>query len=195
MPIDFEVTDRIAKMVINRPEARTRRHSSAAAILAAAAALACSVACSADAPLVIQSQGARPFGGTVVGDPSVASIHCDHGYVEWQVPRSPRRVPLLMVHASSTKTWDTTFDGREGFRNIFLRRGFPVYLTDLPRTGRAGQACKGTEYTPRVNNDQASLTAWRIGIWLPGKPAPEFYPGVQFPVKNTNALNEFYRIQ
>jgi hypothetical protein len=195
MPIDFEVTDRIAKIVINRPEARTRRHSSAAAILAAAAALACSVAWSADAPLVIQSQGARPFGGTVVGDPSVASIHCDHGYVEWQVPRSPRKIPLLMVHASSTKTWDTTFDGREGFRNIFLRRGFPVYLTDLPRTGRAGQACKGTEYTPRVNNDQASLTAWRIGIWLPGRPAPEFYPGVQFPVKNANALNEFYRIQ
>ena len=149
----------------------------------------------ADAPLVIRDQGARPFGGTRAGDPAKASISCDHGYVEWQVPRNARKYPLLMVHASSTKTWDTTFDGREGFRNIFLRRGYGVYLTDLPRTGRAGQACVSTTYEPRVNNDQASLTAWRIGIWLPGKAAPDFYPGVQFPVRNQRALDEFFRIQ
>ena len=60
---------------------------------------------------------------------------------------------MVMVHASSTKTWDTTFDGREGFRNIFLRRGFSVYLTDLPRTGRAGQGCAPTSYTPQPNHD------------------------------------------
>ena len=92
----------------------------------------------AQSAVVIRSQGARPFGGKVVGDAANGSIHCDHGYVEWQVPENPRRTPLVMVHASSTKTWDTTFDGREGFRHIFLRRGFPVYLTDLPRTGRGG---------------------------------------------------------
>jgi hypothetical protein len=149
----------------------------------------------ANAPLVIRDQGARPFGGTQVGDPAKASISCDHGYVEWQIPRNARKYPLLMVHASSTKTWDTTFDGREGFRNIFLRRGYAVYLTDLPRTGRAGQACVSTTYEPRVNNDQASLTAWRIGIWLPGKAEPDFYPGVQFPVRNKRALDEFFRIQ
>jgi len=168
--------------------------------LATAAALVALCAVStmdalAAAPLVIKEQGARPFAGTQIGDPAKASISCDHGYVEWQIPQRPRKLPILMVHASSTKTWDTTFDGREGFRNIFLRRGFAVYLTDLPRTGRAGQACKSTTYVPRVNNDQASLTTWRIGLWLPGMSAPDFYPGVQFAVNNKKALDEFFRIQ
>jgi hypothetical protein len=145
--------------------------------------------------LVIREQGGRPFGGKVAGQPASGSIHCDHGYVEWQIPRNERRFPMLMVHASSTKTWDTTFDGREGFRNIFLRRGFPVYLTDLPRTGRAGQGCAPTAYTPRPDNDQASFTTWRLGLWLPGDPNPSFYPGVQFPAETPSALDEFFRIQ
>ena len=144
--------------------------------------------------VTIREQGARPFGGTVTGDPAAGSLHCDHGYVEWQIPEKPRRVPLLMVHASSTKTWDTTFDGREGFRHIFLRRGFPVYLTDLPRTGRAGQGCAPTSYTPQPNHDQVWFTNWRLGLWLPGHPTPDFYPGVQFP-QTARALNEFFRIQ
>ena len=158
------------------------------------ALLALAVADARAAQLVIREQGGRPFGGKVVGEPASGSIHCDHGYVEWQIPRNERRFPMLMVHASSTKTWDTTFDGREGFRNIFLRRGFPVYMTDLPRTGRAGQGCAPTAYTPRPDNDQASFTTWRLGLWLPGDPTPDFYPGVQFPT-STPALDEFFRIQ
>jgi len=142
----------------------------------------------------IREQGARPFGGRVAGNPANGSLHCDHGYVEWQIPEQPRRLPLVMVHASSTKTWDTTFDGREGFRHIFLRRGFPVYLTDLPRTGRAGQGCAPTSYVPQPNHDQAWFTNWRLGLWLPGDPTPDFYPGVQFP-QTERALNEFFRIQ
>lgn len=145
--------------------------------------------------LVIRDQGGRPFGGTVVGDPATGSIHCDHGYVEWQIPRNERRFPIVMVHASSTKTWDTTFDGRQGFRHIFLGRGFPVYITDLPRTGRAGQGCAPTAYMPRPDNDQASFTTWRLGLWLPGDPTPDFYPGVQFPTNKPSALDEFFRIQ
>ena len=148
----------------------------------------------AQSAIAIRDQGARPFGGTVVGDAAKGSLHCDHGYVEWQIPQNPRRVPLVMVHASSTKTWDTTFDGREGFRNIFLRRGFPVYLTDLPRTGRAGQGCGPTSYAPQSNHDQVWFTNWRLGLWLPGDPTPDFYPGVQFP-QTPRALNEFFRIQ
>ena len=144
--------------------------------------------------LAITEQGGRPFGGRVMGESTTGSLHCDHGYVEWQIPASPRRTPIVMVHASSTKTWDTTFDGRDGFRNIFLRRGYRVYITDLPRTGRAGQGCATTTYTPRTDNDQASFTMWRLGLWLPGTAEPQFYPGVQFP-RTREALNEFLRIQ
>jgi hypothetical protein len=156
--------------------------------------LVASTTAMAQSALAIRDQGARPFGGKVMGDAAQGSLHCDHGYVEWQIPDNPRRLPLVMVHASSTKTWDTTFDGREGFRNIFLRRGFPVYLTDLPRTGRAGQGCAPTSYVPQPNHDQVWFTNWRLGIWLPGDPTPDFYPGVQFP-QTPRALNEFFRIQ
>ena len=144
--------------------------------------------------LTITEQGGRPFGGRVMGEAATGSLHCDHGYVEWQIPANPRRTPIVMVHASSTKTWDTTFDGRDGFRNIFLRRGYRVYMTDLPRTGRAGQGCATATYTPRLDNDQASFTTWRLGLWLPGTVEPQFYPGVQFP-RTREALNEFLRIQ
>lgn len=146
-------------------------------------------------PIAIADQGGRPFGGIVDGNATEGSIHCDHGYVEYQIPVDARATPLLMVHASSTKTWDTTFDGREGFRNIFLRRGYPVYMTDLPRTGRAGQGCRPTSYEPRPDNDQASFTTWRLGLWLPGQEKPEFYPETQFPKENAEALDEFFRIQ
>jgi hypothetical protein len=85
--------------------------------LATAAALVALCAVStmdalAAAPLVIKEQGARPFAGTQIGDPAKASISCDHGYVEWQIPQRPRKLPILMVHASSTKTWDTTTAGK-----------------------------------------------------------------------------------
>ena len=143
--------------------------------------------------LAIRQQGGRPFGGKVVGDPGRGSLHWNHGYVESarRIPQNARALPMVMVSTDSSKTWDTTFDGREGFRNIFLRRGFPVYLTDLPRTGRAGQGCASTTYTPRADNDQASFTTWRLGLWLPDDPTPDFYPGVQFPANVPAALNEF----
>jgi hypothetical protein len=143
--------------------------------------------------LVIKEQGNRPFGGTVIGDPADASLHCDHGYVNWQIPPHPRKLPLLMVHASSKKTWETTFDGREGFRDIFLRRGFSTYITDLPRTGQAGQGCGPTSYEPELG-DQSRFNSWRLGLWLPGDPTPNFYPGVQFP-DDPDALDEFFRVQ
>ena len=54
-------------------------------------ALTASGAWAADAPLALASQGARPFAGTVLVTPDQGSIHCDHGYVEWQIPSTRRR--------------------------------------------------------------------------------------------------------
>jgi hypothetical protein len=148
-------------------------------------------------PLVIASQGNRPFGGVVVGDPRSRAFACDHGYVDWQIPPEPREYPMLFVHASSKKTWASTFDGnREGFIPIFLRRGYATYSTDLPRTGQAGQGCASSRYEPNEQwSIQTSVTSWRYGRWLPGEAAPTFYPGVQFPTDDPRALDEFYRVQ
>jgi hypothetical protein len=146
--------------------------------------------------LVIAEQGNRPFGGTLIGDPRTGSLACDHGYVSWQIPPDARRLPLLFVHASSRKTWETTFDqSRDGFIPIFLRRGFATYTTDLPRTGQAGQGCAPSSYEPEIGWVQDSFNFWRLGLWLPGEAAPTFYPGVQFPTDDPEALDEFLRIQ
>jgi hypothetical protein len=145
-------------------------------------------------PVVLKEMGARPFEGKRIGRPD-SSLACDHGYVEWFIPFNARKLPMLMVHASSTKTWQTTFDGRDGFQPIFLRRGWAVYMTDLPRTGRAGQGCAATTYEPAIGHDQSSFNSWRLGLWLPGDPTPNFYRGVQFPSHDRAALDEFLRIQ
>ncbi|HEY5623916.1 MAG TPA: alpha/beta fold hydrolase [Gammaproteobacteria bacterium] len=147
--------------------------------------------------LVIASQGNRPFGGVTLGDPAGREFACDHGYVSWQIPPNPREIPLLFVHASSRKTWESTFDGdREGFIPLFLRRGWATYTTDLPRTGQAGQGCAPILYQPEEQwSNQTSFTSWRYGTWLPGETEPTFYPGVQFPTDDLQALNSFFRIQ
>ena len=99
-------------------------------------------------PLVIKDQGGHSFGGTILGDFETASVHCDHGYVEYQIPVNPRQLSMLMVHSASTQTWEKTFAGDEGYKNIFLRRDFSVYITDAPRVGRGGWGCRSGPTRP-----------------------------------------------
>ena len=51
---------------------------------------------------------------------------CDHGFAEWFIPRGARRHPMVLVHGSSTRTYQTTFDGQPGFQSIFLADKYPV---------------------------------------------------------------------
>ncbi len=104
-------------------------------------------------PLVIETQGSFTVGGTKISEPrnfdlanplkpDGQTFHGDHAYVFYQVPAKARKLPLIFLHGAgqSKKTWETTPDGREGFQNIFLRKGFGVYLLDQPRRGEAGKA-------------------------------------------------------
>lgn len=150
------------------------------------------------ATLVIQEQGSFTAGGTVTrseGDFDVLNhwtsggqaLHGDHASVIYQVPENARNLPLVFLHGAgqSSKSWETTADGRDGFQNIFLRRGFGVYLVDQPRRGTAGQ----TTVTEEINttpSDQTWFTQFRIGLW------PDFYEGVQFP-QDEESLNQFFR--
>jgi pimeloyl-ACP methyl ester carboxylesterase len=155
--------------------------------------------------LVIQEQGSFAIGGTVVKSPGNfdpinhgafnpanqasegQTLHGDHAYVFYQVPKNPRKLPLVFWHGygQSAITWETTADGREGFQNIFLRRQFPVYLMDQPRRGRSGRATKSITINA-APDEQLWFGIFRMGI------GTEFYPGVQFS-KDPEALNQFYR--
>jgi hypothetical protein len=138
-------------------------------------------------PITIAHQGSFAAGGTTIGDATKSSV-CDHGYVEYQIPPKPRGLGLFLWHSSSTAVWQNRWDGGEGYQNIFLRRGFPIYLWDGPRVGRANLACEESRTTAAVGQDQASFTAWRFG------PAyMQWYPGVQFPVNDAAAWNQAIR--
>lgn len=148
--------------------------------------------------LVIAEQGSFAVGGTKLSEqgdfdlanplkPDGQTFHGDHAYVFYQIPSEARKYALAFLHGAgqSKKTWETTPDGREGFQNIFLRRGFGVYLLDQPRRGEAGRSTvEGTiNATP---DEQFWFTQFRIGNY------PDYFPNVQFP-KDEAALEQFYR--
>ena len=155
--------------------------------------------------LVIQEQGSFAVGGTVVTAPGTfdpiahgafnpadqssegQTLHGDHAFVFYQIPKNPRKLPLVFWHGygQSMKTWQMTPDGREGFQSIFLRRRFPVYLIDQPRRGLAGRSTKPTSITA-APDDQLWFGIFRLGVW------PDFYPDVQFS-KDPEALDQFFR--
>jgi hypothetical protein len=167
-----------------------RRHSLAprwATLLAATAAIA-PHAVAQRPPLQIERQGAFAVGGTVLGDPAASSLHCDHGVVEYQIPPQARAVNLLMWHSASAGAWLNRWDGGEGFQSIFLRRGFPVYIWDGPRVGRANWGCASTSYEPGVGRDQQNFAAWRFGSTY-----PNWFDGVQFPKDDAEAWNQAMR--
>jgi len=148
-------------------------------------------------PLVIQKQGSFAVGGTVITHSGTfnpykptaegQTFHGDHAYVFYQIPVKARKFPLVFWHGAGqfSKTWETTPDGREGYQNIFLRRGFGVYLIDQPRRGNAGRSTISATITP-TPDEQSWFGTFRIGIW------PDYFPGVQFS-KDTEALNQYFR--
>ena len=148
--------------------------------------------------LQIRKQGSFAVGGSVItapgtfnpqkpANPQGQTLHGDHAYVFYQVPVNARKYPLVFLHGAGqfSKTWESTPDGREGFQNIFLRRGYSVYLLDQPRRGDAGRSTQAVTITP-APEDQMWYGQFRVGVW------PEFFPGVQFP-KDKETLNQYFR--
>ena len=130
----------------------------------------------ASAPIMIQKQGSFAAGGTILGDADSRSLHCDHGYVDYQIPVNPRRVNLVMWHSAAATAFLNRWDGGEGYQSIFLRRGFPVYIWDGPQIGRANWGCTEHAYKPGAGRDQGNFVAWRFGTQY-----PNWFEGVQFP--------------
>jgi len=146
-------------------------------------------AAAAQEPIALARQGSFAAGGTILGEGSEATLHCDHGFVEYQVPAEARPVALFLWHSSSTAVWQNRWDGGEGFQSLLLRRGFPVYLWDGPRVGRANWGCEDYAYKALAGRDQQNhASSWRFGPkW------GEWYPGVQFPTDDAAAYDQAMR--
>src|SRR5947208_7936595 len=90
-------------------------------------------------PLVLAKSSYFFIGGKI--DPSVQdSAMVGQIYVEYMIPQALRhRTPIVMVHGGSQTgtNFTGTPDGREGWAQFFIRRGYPVYMIDQVARGRA----------------------------------------------------------
>lgn len=152
-------------------------------------------------PLRIAAQGAFSAGGVVIKSEGAfdplkpwnvqqggQTRHGDHADVFYQIPQKAKHYSMVFLHGygQTRRSWQTTADSREGFSDLFLRRGYGVYLVDQPGRGEAGQTTKPAQITA-TPDDQTWFTQFRIGLY------PAFYKGVQFP-KDSLSLDRFFRM-
>src|SRR5712672_2117991 len=122
------------------------RHDLMLAVLAALSVIGAVVAFTApsaqaatNGPLVLAKQGYFFVGGKI--DPALeGSPTVGHMYVEYQIPQKLEHTyPIVMVHGGGQTgtNFTGTPDGREGWAQYFVRRGYAVYIVDGVARGRA----------------------------------------------------------
>ena len=100
------------------------------------------------APLMIEKQGSFFVGGrnlqsdtlsTLPAYAASGTIAVEQMYVRYQVPVDAKRTPLTLIHGCclTGKTWETTPDGRMGWDEYFVRKGYPTYVIDQVSRGRS----------------------------------------------------------
>ena len=126
------------------------------------------------------------------------NITVDQMYVQYQIPEgADSHVPVVMVHGCclSSKSYETTPDGRMGWNEYFLRKHRSVYLPD--QVSRARSGFDSTIYNEiklgkRPPSDMPEMrTATHEIAWLGfrfGPSAGKAFPDEQFPVE---AFEEF----
>lgn len=154
--------------------------------------------------LVIAEQGIFSAGGiTVTSDGTFdpenqwedtgagQTAHVDHANVLYQIPADETGLPMVFLHGygQSRMGWMTTPDGREGWSNLFLRKGHSVYLIDEPRRGEAGATSVSGDISTKTL-DQRWYTQFRIGRWEDGKSVVN--EGSQFP-NDDASVDQFFR--
>jgi hypothetical protein len=160
-------------------------------------------------PLSIASQGSFFVGGRDVSSTTLSSvprhvpvgtITVDQMYVHYEIPADAgNRYPLTLIHGCclTGKTWETTPDGRMGWDEYFLRKGYPVYVVDQAARGRSAfdPSSINAAKTGKVKPGDLPLlfsagheAAWSVFRF--GPKYPDVFPGMQFPLE---AQDEFWK--
>ena len=174
-------------------------------------ALALLAGCANQAPIALKSMGSFHIGGrevTISGKPIKEVTFTPGGvpakvdpngvyqveqmYVQYFVPQNQRgALPLLMWHGGglSGVTYETTPDGREGWLNYFVKKGWSVFNSDAMERGRSGWAMYPDVFKsePIFLTKEDPFMRFRIGAG-PGSynrdPAKmKLKPGSQFPAE------------
>jgi pimeloyl-ACP methyl ester carboxylesterase len=164
--------------------------------------------------IVLSSMGSYHVGGravTIVGKPArdvqftpggpIARIDpngtflVEHMYAQWFEPRWKRgAAPLVLMHGGGMTgvSFETTPDGRDGWLNFFLRRGWTVHNADAVERGRAGWAQFPDIFRgdPVFLAQQDPFERFRIGDGPGSFAKREVLEGNQFPVE---AYDQFVR--
>jgi pimeloyl-ACP methyl ester carboxylesterase len=153
--------------------------------------------------LVLADQGSFFVGGevkTVESPAGPTHVTVNQMYVQYQVPPDgDAHVPVVMVHGCclSSKTWETTPDGRMGWSEYFVRRGRPVYLADQVSRARSGFDATIINAVRNGNAEASALPnvlmasheiAWQVFRFGPSFGTP--FPDGQFPIE---AVDELYK--
>jgi hypothetical protein len=159
-------------------------------------------------PLTIQAQGSFFVGGETRALPPPrpgsalggGEITVNQMYVQYQIPpRGGRHVPVVMVHGCclSSKTWETTPDGRMGWDEYFLRKDRSVYLADQVSRARSGFdptviAAVRTGAAPPSELPNVISASHQIAwtVFRFGPSYPNAFPDSQFPIE---AAGELYK--
>ncbi len=162
-----------------------------------------------DAPLVIAQQGWFYAGGdydaTIDGSPRTG-----HMYVEFQIPHVQTcPYPVVMVHGGQQNgsNWTGTPDGREGWAQYFLRRGYGVYVVDQVARGRSAHNAPHSHgpLAPLDRNfaDRRFIAPERFADWpqaarhtqWPGEPSPGDPAYDQFIASQAPSLADYAKQQ
>jgi hypothetical protein len=165
-------------------------------------------------PLVLKDQGSFFVGGETKSIPAPAGrgpaagrglgaggdMTVNQMYVQYQTPMNgDQHIPVVMVHGCclSSKTWETTPDGRMGWNEYFVRKNRSVYLADQVSRARSGfdgsiiSAVKSGSVPPSQLPNV--LTASHQAAWSIFRFGPTFgttFPDGQFPIE---AVDELYK--
>ena len=147
-------------------------------------------------PLVLKSHGIFWAGGKIVKRTQTGSenagdkaklpfadedVLVGQAYVEYFIPQrlraGKRTLPIVLVPGGTLigAHFLTTPDGREGWADYFLRRGFPVYIVDPPGRGRAGfnpDAINNVRAGTAQPGSQPSINTWDSSAWLEWNTGP-----------------------
>ena len=112
-------------------------------------------------------------------------------YVQYFLPRQRKgKLPLLMWHGGGLTgvTYESTPDGREGWLNLFVRKGWDTYVSDAVERGRAGFASPDVWPSDPIFLTYADpFERFRIGdgegSWSADPAKRRVLPGDQFPVE------------
>src|SRR5213593_2411866 len=137
---------------------------------------------------------------SVEGSPTVGQM-----YVEYMIPaRRSRPYPIVMVHGGSQTgtNFTGTPDGREGWAQYFVRRGYAVYVVDQPGRGRSAHVAGvygPTEQVDRQNSQRRYIAQEKYKLWpqahlhtqWPGSGEPEDPVVQQLVASQLPAIKDF----